>query len=120
MMLLASFIPFFSKTADKSSSSQVGQSTWSMTSAGATNPSSSNSPVPPGQSGNAANSASSSAANHSSSSAPALSTHKLGPILEMALLKAPALNLKAGNNMVAINRFRAMLQAEESESTKVG
>lgn len=47
------------------------------------------------------------------------STHKLGPILEMALLKAPALNLKAGNSMKAVERFRAMLQAEESESTKV-
>jgi hypothetical protein len=38
----------------------------------------------------------------------------------MALLKAPALNLKAGNKRTAVNRFRAMLQAEESESTKVG
>ena len=55
----------------------------------------------------------------SSSPVPPMSTQKLGPILEMALLKAPALNLKAGNNMTAINRFRAMLQAEESESTKV-
>ena len=50
--------------------------------------------------------------------AAALSTQKLGPILEMALLKAPALNLKAGNKRTAVNRFRAMLQAEESESTK--
>jgi hypothetical protein len=61
-----------------------------------------------------------SAGTSSSPIPPALSsTHKLGPILEMALLKAPALHLKAGNKMKAIQRFRAMLQAEESESTKV-
>ena len=45
-------------------------------------------------------------------------TQKLGPILESAVLKAPALNLKAGNKMAAINRFRSILQAEETESTK--
>lgn len=37
----------------------------------------------------------------------------------MALLKAPALNLKAGNKLTAVRLFRTMLQAEESESTKV-
>ena len=80
----------FIQVADKTS--LVGQSTWSMTSGGG----SSSSPTP----------------------AAAFSTQKLGPILEMALLKAPALNLKAGNKRTAVNRFRAMLQAEESESTK--
>ena len=79
------------QVADKTS--LVGQSTWSMTSGGG----SSSSPTP---------------------AAAAFSTQKLGPILEMALLKAPALNLKAGNKRSAVNRFRAMLQAEESESTK--
>ena len=60
-----------------------------------------------------------SAGGSSSSPTPSVSTQKLGPILEMALLKAPALNLKAGNKRTAVNRFRAMLEAEESESTKV-
>eukprot|EP00095_Tigriopus_kingsejongensis_P000698 maker-scaffold58_size443543-snap-gene-2.14 protein:Tk00698 transcript:maker-scaffold58_size443543-snap-gene-2.14-mRNA-1 annotation:"tetratricopeptide repeat protein 7b" len=70
-------------------SSRVTQSTWSMTSV-------SSSPVPPS----------------------IQSSQKLGPILEMALLKAPALNLKAGNKVTAIQLFRTMLQAEESDSTK--
>lgn len=78
------------QVADKTA--LIGQSTWSVTSAGT-----SSSPVPPLQS----------------------STHKLGPILERALLRAPALCLKAGQKIRAINRFRTMLQAEESESTKV-
>lgn len=68
---------------------RVTQSTWSVTSV-------SSSPVPP----------------HPHSA------QKLGPILEMALLKAPALNLKAGNKLTAVRLFRTMLQAEESESTK--
>ena len=89
------------QVADKTSS--VAQSTWSVTSSstggGGLAPSST-SPVPPPV-----------GPSHS---------HRLGPILEMALLKAPALNLKAGNKMKAVNRFRAMLRAEESESTKVG
>lgn len=76
------------QVADKSPI--VGQSTWSMTSVGT-----SSSPTPP----------------HSHS-------HKLGPILEMALLKAPSLYLKAGESWKAVGRFRAMLQAEECESMK--
>jgi len=43
--------------------------------------------------------------------------HKLGPILELALLKAPQLYIKAGHVNKAISRFRAMLSAEETRST---
>jgi hypothetical protein len=44
---------------------------------------------------------------------------KLGPILEAALLKAPMLALRAGDVKKAVERYRSMLQAEETESTKV-
>jgi len=67
------------------------QSTLSMQSVG-TNPTSS-SPLPP---------------NHE---------QRLGPILETALLKAPALYLKAIKIQKAVSRFRAMLMAEENRST---
>ena len=94
----------FLQTADRSRFASVGQSTWSVQSTGGgggEKDRGSSSPVPPPPQSTGFSSA-----------------QRLGPILEMALLKAPALNLKAGNKGKAVNRFRAMLQAEESESTK--
>ena len=73
---------------DKVSRRGYAQSTLSMQSVGT-----SNSPVPPNV------------------------EHKLGPILELALLKAPQLYIKAGHVNKAISRFRAMLSAEETRST---
>ena len=48
---------------------------------------------------------------------PPVAEHKLGCILEAAILKAPLLHLRAGSVDKALERFRAMLQAEESRST---
>lgn len=53
----------------------------------------------------------------SSSPVPPVQEHKLGHILETALLKAPQLNLRAGRVDKAIARFRSMLSAEETRST---
>lgn len=79
--------------ADRTSRRGHTQSTLSMQSVGTTS-GTSNSPVPP-----------------------ATVEHKLGPILEAALLKAPQLNLRAGKVDKAVGRFRAMLSAEETRST---
>ena len=48
---------------------------------------------------------------------PPVAEHKLGCILESAILKSPLLQLRAGRVDRAVERFRAMLQAEESRST---
>jgi len=80
--------------ADRASRRGHTQSTLSMASVGTTSGTSS-SPVPPAQ------------------------EHKLGHILETALLKAPQLNLRAGRIDKAITRFRSMLSAEETRSTSV-
>jgi len=53
----------------------------------------------------------------SNSPVPSNVEHKLGPILELALLKAPQLYIKDGHVNKAISRFRAMLSAEETRST---
>ena len=79
--------------ADRSSRRGHTQSTLSLQSVGTTSGTSS-SPVPP-----------------------ANTEHKLGPVLEAALLKAPQLNLRAGRVDKAVARFRAMLSAEETRST---
>jgi len=78
--------------ADRASRRGHTQSTLSMASVGTTSGTSS-SPVPPAQ------------------------EHKLGHILETALLKAPTLNLRAGRVDKAVARFRSMLSAEETRST---
>jgi len=78
--------------ADRASRRGHTQSTLSMASVGTTSGTSS-SPVPPAQ------------------------EHKLGHILETALLKAPQLNLRAGRIDKAVSRFRSMLSAEETRST---
>ncbi|XP_023330111.1 tetratricopeptide repeat protein 7B [Eurytemora carolleeae] len=54
---------------------------------------------------------------NSSSPVPPYVEHKLGPILENAMLKAPQIYLKTGKIEKAIARFRAMLSAEETRST---
>jgi len=53
----------------------------------------------------------------SSSPVPPATEHKLGHILEAALLQAPLANLRAGRVDRAISRFRCVLQAEECRST---
>ena len=75
----------------------MGQSTWSVASAGTGG---SASPVPTDQEN--------------------IKTPKerLGPILEAALYRCAKLNLKSGKSSKAISRWRSMLMAEESDSTR--
>ena len=83
--------------ADRTSRRGIGQSTLSMTSVGTSGGGGGGgggtSPVPPA------------------------AELKLGCILESAILKCPLLHLRAGRVDKAVDRFRAMLQAEESRST---
>ena len=80
--------------ADRSSRRGHAQSTLSMTSVGTSGGGAGGtSPVPPAV------------------------EHKLGVFLETAILKSPLLHLRAGRVDKAIDRFRAMLQAEESRSS---
>ena len=48
---------------------------------------------------------------------PPIAEQKLGCILETAILKSPLLQLRAGRVDQAIERFRSLLQAEETRST---
>jgi len=79
----------------------MGQSTWSVASAGTTNTAGSASPVP-------------------SEICENVKTPKerLGPILEAALYQAAKLHLKGGRSVKAISRWRSILMAEECDSTK--
>lgn len=82
--------------ADRSARRGHAQSTLSMTSVGTSGGGGGNSgtsPVPPAV------------------------EHKLGVFLESAVLKSPLLHVRAGRVDKAIERFRAMLQAEESRSS---
>ena len=79
----------------------MGQSTWSVASAGTTNTAGSASPVPSDLSDNAKT-----------------PKERLGPILEGAIHKAAQLHLKNNRGHKAIARWRSILMAEESESTK--
>ncbi|XP_040570041.1 tetratricopeptide repeat protein 7B [Lepeophtheirus salmonis] len=98
--LAADLTLLFLQTADRASSTAgygtgtANQSTWSVTSVGTGG--SSSSPIPSFNN----------------------VQHKLGYILETVLLKAPALCIRSNDINKAINRFRTMLFAEESESTK--
>eukprot|EP00096_Caligus_rogercresseyi_P009540 TRINITY_DN3245_c0_g1_i2.p1 TRINITY_DN3245_c0_g1~~TRINITY_DN3245_c0_g1_i2.p1 ORF type:complete len:911 (+),score=237.41 TRINITY_DN3245_c0_g1_i2:189-2921(+) len=99
--LAADLTLLFLQTADRAAASgsygtgTTNQSTWSVTSVGTGG--SSSSPIP-------------SSFNNVQ--------HKLGFILETVLFKAPSLSLRSNDIQKAVNRFRAMLYAEESESTK--
>lgn len=79
----------------------MGQSTWSVASAGTNNTAGSASPVPSDTSDNVKT-----------------PKERLGPILEAALHQAAKLHLKGGRAAKAIARWRSMLMAEESDSTK--
>ena len=80
-------------------SETMGQSTWSVASAGTTNTAGSASPVPTDDN---------------------VKTPKerLSPILEAALYQAAKMHMKAGRASKAISRWRSILMAEESDSTR--
>ena len=77
----------------------MGQSTWSVASAGTTNTAGSASPLPTDDN---------------------IKTPKerLSPILENALYRAAKMHMKAGRPSKAISRWRSILMAEESDSTR--
>jgi len=84
------------QVADRTTS--FGQSTWSVASAGT--------------------SGSTSPTEAPASAAAADSRPKIGPLLELSLYKAAALNIQQGKPLKAVTRLRNMLMAEESNSTK--
>lgn len=89
----------FLQVADRTEA--TGQSTWSVASAGTTATAGSSSPIPQDLVDGVKS-----------------PKERVGPILESALYQAARMNLKASRNMKAIARWRSMLMAEETESTK--
>ena len=77
----------------------MGQSTWSVASAGTTNTAGSASPVPTDDNAKTPK-------------------ERLSPILEAALYQAAKMHMKAGRTSKAISRWRSILMAEESDSTR--